>query len=85
MKKVFMKSEQVQYDWFAVGNILIRGFVWTHLGTCIVCLLIGVQTPSVLGDGDQKIYAMATCDSIEIGMQTQSNCKKNKIVHNSRV
>ena len=78
-----MKSEQVQYDWFAIWNILIRGFVWTHLG--IVCLLKGVQMPSVLGDGDRKIYAMATCDIVEIEMQTQSNCKNNKIVHNSHI
>ena len=24
-----MKSERVQYDWFVVWNILIRGFAWT--------------------------------------------------------
>ena len=49
---------------------------------------IGVWAPVALGGGDflaQKIYAMPECKSVEIGMQTHSNCMKNKNVHNSHI
>jgi len=33
----------------------------------------------------RKIYAMPECVIVEIGMQTNSNCMKNKNVHNSQI
>ena len=49
---------------------------------------IGVRAPSDLGGGDslaRKIYAMPEDEIVEIGVQTHSNCMKNKNVHNSHI
>ena len=53
---------------------------------------IGMQSSSDLGGGGccgdplaWKIYVMPECMRVEIGMQTHSNCMKNKNVHNSHI